>query len=235
MRARNTSPALMCRSDAPRSTAALMIFSISVPGLLVDEVPQRFSSHVSAPIVEKKIELTGPKTTRRHGRYVRREQHISTAATAGLPAAVAPPGRRRARRRAGDPPASRSTNAISSIIAPRATFTTIALSGSKSRRAAVRSPDVSRVRGAASTITSWIGSSRVELVERNHALETGGRAQARRADGRRCNVHRAQLRRWAVAPPRPPTPMISARTVSISRSTESTRTNGVLFHSRSRC
>src|SRR4051812_23957568 len=27
IRARNTSPALMCRSDAPRSTAALMIFS----------------------------------------------------------------------------------------------------------------------------------------------------------------------------------------------------------------
>ncbi len=31
IRARNTSPALMCRSDAPRSTAALMIFSMRSP------------------------------------------------------------------------------------------------------------------------------------------------------------------------------------------------------------
>ena len=31
MRARKTSPALMCRSDAPRSTAALMIFSMVTP------------------------------------------------------------------------------------------------------------------------------------------------------------------------------------------------------------
>ena len=42
MRARNTSPALMCRSDAPRSTAALMIRSMSsVSCVLVDEVAER--------------------------------------------------------------------------------------------------------------------------------------------------------------------------------------------------
>ena len=68
MRARNTSPALMCRSDAPRSTAALMIFSIqSVSCLCVDEVAQRLATHIAAPVVEEQIELPGPEPAWRHG------------------------------------------------------------------------------------------------------------------------------------------------------------------------
>src|SRR5512144_1370062 len=77
MRARNTSPALMCRSDAPRSTAALMIRSIrSVPCLRVDEVAQRLAADVAAPIVEKEIELPRPETARRYRRYVWHDESV---------------------------------------------------------------------------------------------------------------------------------------------------------------
>src|SRR6476659_9175314 len=77
MRARNTSPALMCRSDAPRSTAALMIRSIrSVPCLRVDEVAQPLAANVAAPIVEEEIELPGPEAARRYRRYVRHDESV---------------------------------------------------------------------------------------------------------------------------------------------------------------
>ena len=63
IRARNTSPALMCRSDAPRSTAALMIFSMkSVSCVLVDEVAQRLAGVVAMPVVEEQLELTAART-----------------------------------------------------------------------------------------------------------------------------------------------------------------------------
>src|SRR6185436_14794731 len=77
MRARNTSPALMCRSDAPRSTAALMIRSIrSVSCLLVDEVAQRLAADVAAPVVEEEVELPGPEAPRRYRRYVWDDQRV---------------------------------------------------------------------------------------------------------------------------------------------------------------
>src|ERR1019366_7693290 len=76
MRARNTSPALMCRSLAPRSTAALMIFSISVSGVLVYEIAQRGSGDVSRPIVQEQGAQAAPEQARRNPRHVRRQQHL---------------------------------------------------------------------------------------------------------------------------------------------------------------
>src|SRR4029079_5567430 len=76
-RARKTSPALMCRSDAPRSTAALMIFSMeSVSSLFIDHVSQRLSSGVSAPVVEKEIQLPRPKPAWRNWGDVRGEKDL---------------------------------------------------------------------------------------------------------------------------------------------------------------
>src|SRR5258705_1537169 len=74
-RARNTSPALMCRSDAPRSTAALMMRSIrSVSCVFVDEVAQRLAGHVAAPVVEEEVELPGPEALPGYRRYGRDHQ-----------------------------------------------------------------------------------------------------------------------------------------------------------------
>src|SRR5204863_8366156 len=73
------SRSLTWRSDAPRSTAALMIFSMVgelVPGVLIDDVPQGFPAQVSAPVVEKQIELAGPEPARRYRRDVRREENL---------------------------------------------------------------------------------------------------------------------------------------------------------------
>src|SRR5919201_4939240 len=62
MRARNTSPALICRSDAPRSTAALMIFSImSVSRLEVDDVRQRRPCKIALDVVNNESRLTCPE------------------------------------------------------------------------------------------------------------------------------------------------------------------------------
>src|SRR5687767_14448404 len=78
MRARKTSPALMWMSVAPRSTAALMIFSIrSVPLALVDHVAKRIAGQVPTPVVEKERQLPLPESHRRDGGYVRSEQHRS--------------------------------------------------------------------------------------------------------------------------------------------------------------
>src|ERR1035437_9355417 len=76
MRARNTSPALMCRSLAPRSTAALMIFSMSVTGLLVDEIAQRVSRSVPLKIIEEERAQSAPEEARRNSRHMRRLQHL---------------------------------------------------------------------------------------------------------------------------------------------------------------
>src|SRR6266511_6344933 len=52
MRARKTSPALMCRSEAPRSTAALMIFSmLSVPGFQVHDVHEGRPCKIAPDVV----------------------------------------------------------------------------------------------------------------------------------------------------------------------------------------
>src|SRR5688572_562427 len=79
MRARKTSPALMCKSDAPRSTAALMIFSMSlairsVSSPLVDNVPHRTSRCEPSPVVGEQLQLPPPVSTRRCRRDMRREQ-----------------------------------------------------------------------------------------------------------------------------------------------------------------
>src|SRR6185369_2585191 len=76
IRARNTSPALMCRSDAPRSTAALMIFSMkSVSCLLVDEVAERPTGVVAMPVVQEQLERPWPEPAWRHRRDVRHHEH----------------------------------------------------------------------------------------------------------------------------------------------------------------
>src|SRR5205814_7584949 len=73
--------ALMCMSDAPRSTAALMICSIDgywlIPSRFVHDVAQRLALHVSSPVVGKQIELARPETAGRDGRDVRGEQNGS--------------------------------------------------------------------------------------------------------------------------------------------------------------
>src|SRR5690349_554189 len=85
IRARNTSPALMWRSDAPRSTAALMIFSMrmdcpdSVARVLVDEVPERIPAPVSHPVVEEQLELAFPEPPRAYCCHVRGEEHLRHA------------------------------------------------------------------------------------------------------------------------------------------------------------
>src|SRR5919108_3482283 len=77
MRARNTSPALMWRSEAPRSTAALMIFSMpsqSVARSLVDDVAQGPSRSKAIPVVDKQLQLASPISTWRRRRDVWREE-----------------------------------------------------------------------------------------------------------------------------------------------------------------
>src|SRR5688572_9701137 len=81
MRARKTSPALMWRSDAPRSTAALMIFSMnglsaSVARVLVHEVPEGIPASVAHPVVQEQFELAFPEPSWRHGSHVRRDEHL---------------------------------------------------------------------------------------------------------------------------------------------------------------
>src|SRR5437867_2729223 len=62
MRARKTSPALMWRSDAPRSTAALMIFSMrSVSGFQVDDVREGRSCKIAPDVVYDESRLTLPE------------------------------------------------------------------------------------------------------------------------------------------------------------------------------
>src|SRR5688500_11473934 len=62
IRARNTSPALMCRSEAPRSTAALMIRSMSsIPCALVDEVAEWLAVRVPMPVVQEQLERPWPE------------------------------------------------------------------------------------------------------------------------------------------------------------------------------
>src|SRR6478609_697419 len=75
MRARNTSPALMCRSDAPRSTAALMIFSMkSISCVLVDEVAERLAGVEAMPVVQEQLQRPRPEPTRRDRRDVRHHE-----------------------------------------------------------------------------------------------------------------------------------------------------------------
>src|SRR5215213_8657530 len=75
IRARNTSPALMCRSEAPRSTAALMIRSMrSVPFVLVDEVAQWLAVRVAVPVVDEEVERPRPEPPRRHRGDVRYDE-----------------------------------------------------------------------------------------------------------------------------------------------------------------
>src|SRR6478752_5602460 len=75
-RARKTSPALMCRSDAPRSTAALMIFSMkSVSCVLVDEVAERLAGVEAMPVVQEQLERPRPEPTRRDRGDMRHHEH----------------------------------------------------------------------------------------------------------------------------------------------------------------
>src|SRR5688572_20023234 len=79
-RARNTSPALMCRSEAPRSTAALMIRSMSsVSCALVDEVSEWLTVRVPVPVVEEQVERPWPESPRRYGRDVRHHERRAKA------------------------------------------------------------------------------------------------------------------------------------------------------------
>src|SRR6058998_4180112 len=74
IRARNTSPALMCKSDAPRSIAALMIFSIpSVPGLQVHHVEEGRPCKIATNVLHDESRLPFPETVR-HSRRVRTDQ-----------------------------------------------------------------------------------------------------------------------------------------------------------------
>src|SRR5687767_16038592 len=65
-------------SDAPRSTAALMIFSIpSVPFALVDDISKRLAGDVPTPVVEEERQLPRPESGWRDGGHVWGEQHRS--------------------------------------------------------------------------------------------------------------------------------------------------------------
>src|SRR5262245_33396730 len=78
MRARKTSPALMCRSDAPRSIAALMIFSIqSVSRVFVDLVPERSARTIARPVVEEQFQCPFPEETRRDSGDMGSHEHIA--------------------------------------------------------------------------------------------------------------------------------------------------------------
>src|SRR5882672_1158076 len=75
MRARKTSPALMCRSEAPRSTAALMIFSmLSVPGFQVHDVHEGRPCKIAPDVVHDEGRLTLPEASC-DGAHVRTHQH----------------------------------------------------------------------------------------------------------------------------------------------------------------
>ena len=158
MRARNTSPALMCRSDAPRSTAALMILSsiggrVAVGGAprprpaaerasslpLVDEVPQRLAAPVPAPVVEEEVELRGQNRPGDTGDTcgVSSTFGIGHSGLVGRQWLRAEDVQHRAPQPAGR---ERRASASSSSSAPRATFTTIAPAGSNASRAGVEQP-----------------------------------------------------------------------------------------------
>ena len=65
----------MCRSDAPRSTAALMIFSIpSVPGIQVHHVEEGRSCKIAPNVLHDQPCFPLPEP-RRHARGVRAHQH----------------------------------------------------------------------------------------------------------------------------------------------------------------
>src|SRR6266516_2186863 len=75
MRARKTSPALMCRSDAPRSTAALMIFSmLSVPGFQVHDVRKGRPCKIALDVVHNEGGLPLPEAVC-DGAHVRAHQN----------------------------------------------------------------------------------------------------------------------------------------------------------------
>src|SRR5882672_1612905 len=79
MRARNTSPALMCRSEAPRSTAALMIFSmLSVPGFQVDHVREGRPCKIALDVVHDEGRLPLPEAIRDRA-HMRAHQHARMA------------------------------------------------------------------------------------------------------------------------------------------------------------
>src|SRR6185503_19732612 len=132
-------------------------------------------------------------------------------------------------------PASRSSaRASSSIIAPRATLTTIVSGDRSCNRSRVNKPFVASVSGAARTTTLCFGSSASNSSsEMTRSKPGGGPNSTRRRTPVQCAPSAA--RRSPVAPPSPPTPTMRARTVSTSRNTESSATNGALFHSDRRC
>src|SRR6267142_2767040 len=79
MRARKTSPALMWRSDAPRSTAALMIFSMrSVPGFQVDDVREGRPCKIAPDVVHDEARLPLPEPGR-YRAHVRADEHARVA------------------------------------------------------------------------------------------------------------------------------------------------------------
>ncbi len=225
----------MCRSDAPRSTAALMIFSISVPGLFVDDIPQGLALEYRRQLSRNRSSCRGQnrpgdtgdtcgvsRTCRscHSGLVAASGSSRNTSSTAprepSVPQAFDERRLRRASRRA---PRSRRSRCAAAGRDARPS------AGRRFRPSAARRER--RRRGSASSASSSSSDTTRSNPGGGPSSDSPTDAGTPRAQAR---VSRSPPRR-----PIPPTPTISARTVSISRSTESTRTNGVLFHSVRRC